>query len=48
MPRLVDISMCLENDVPSDPADARPKLTYLDHSQTIDRIRSLLSGAASR
>lgn len=44
MPRLVDISMCLENDVPSDPPIARPKLTYLDHSQTIDRIRSYFPG----
>lgn len=44
MPRLVDISMYLENDVPSDPPMARPRLEYLDHSQTIDRIRSFFPG----
>ena len=44
MPRLVDISMYLENDVPSDPPVARPRLEYLDHSQTIDRIRSFFPG----
>ncbi len=44
MSRLVDISMVLENDVPSDPAAMRPKLTYLDHSQTVDRIRAYFPG----
>lgn len=44
MPRLVDISMWLENDVPSDPPVTRPKLTYLDHNQTIDQIRSFFPG----
>ena len=44
MPRLIDISMWLENDVPSDPPVTRPKLTYLDHNQTIDQIRSFFPG----
>jgi kynurenine formamidase len=44
MPRLIDISMYLENDVPSDPPVARPQITYLDHDQTIDRIRGFFPG----
>ncbi len=44
MPRLVDISMYLENDIPSDPPVARPRLDYLDHDRTIDRIRGFFPG----
>jgi kynurenine formamidase len=44
MPRLIDISIYLENDVPSDPEAMRPKLEYLDHAETIDRIRVYFPG----
>jgi kynurenine formamidase len=44
MTRLVDISVCLENDVASDPPVALPKLHYFDHFQTMERIRSFFPG----
>jgi kynurenine formamidase len=40
MPRFVDLSMPLENDIKSDPDYARPKIKYLGHYETMDRLRS--------
>ena len=42
--RIVDISMPLENDVPSDPPLARPKLRYFNHAETFDRVASFFPG----
>ena len=42
--RIVDISIPLESDVASDPPLALPKIQYLRHDQTIDRIRSFFPG----
>ena len=44
MARIVDISMPLENDVPSDPPVTRPHITYFDHAQTVDQIRDFFPG----
>lgn len=41
---LIDISVPLENDVASDPPIALPKIQYLRHDQTIDRIRGFFPG----
>jgi kynurenine formamidase len=38
--RMIDISIFLENDVKSDPPLARPSIQYLDHSETVDRVKS--------
>lgn len=38
--RLLDLSVALENDVPSDPKFARPRITYFDHSMTLDRMQA--------
>lgn len=38
--RFIDLSVSLDNDRVSEPPMARPTITYLDHSQTVDRIRA--------
>ncbi|SNT32139.1 Kynurenine formamidase [Tardiphaga sp. OK246] len=38
--RVMDISVPIENDVASDPPFARPRIAYLDHSMTIDRMQA--------
>ncbi|MBO4226833.1 cyclase family protein [Bradyrhizobium neotropicale] len=38
--RIVDLSINIENDVASDPAFSRPKVTYYGHDDTIDRMRN--------
>jgi len=42
--RIVDISIPLESDVASDPPVALPKIEYLRHDQTIERIRGFFPG----
>ncbi|MCI3204987.1 MULTISPECIES: cyclase family protein [Pandoraea] len=44
MPRIVDLSIYLENDVLSDPPSLAPKITYEDHSQTMPSFLHLLPG----
>lgn len=38
--RIIDLSIFLENDVISDPPLSRPKITYLDHDETLDRMQA--------
>jgi len=38
--RFLDLSITIDNDVVGDPPLARPKIEYVDHTQTFDRIRS--------
>ena len=36
--KFIDISIPLENDVISDPEGYRPKITYINHKQSVDQI----------
>ena len=45
MPRkIVDLSIFLENDVISDPPGAQPKITYIDHKQSVPGLASFFPG----
>ena len=45
MPRqIIDISIPLESDVASDPPVALPKIHYMRHDQTFERIASFFPG----
>lgn len=37
--RIVDLSVALDNDLPSDPPFSRPQIDYFDHDQTLDRMQ---------
>lgn len=39
MPRIIDLSVPIENGVLSDPEFTRPHITYLTHDMTLDRMR---------
>lgn len=38
--RIIDLSIYLENEVASDPPLARPKITYVGHDATLDRMKA--------
>ena len=42
--KIIDLSIFLENDVISDPPGARPKITYIDHKQSVDSLASFFPG----
>lgn len=42
--QLIDISMPLENDVVSDPPGFGPKITYLGHQDTLERVTRFFPG----
>ena len=42
--RFVDISMPLENDVVSDPRPFTPKITYINHQQSVAQLASFFPG----
>ncbi|NVO14309.1 MAG: cyclase family protein [Rhodoplanes sp.] len=42
--RIIDLSISIDNELVSDPPMARPKITYLDHGQTFDRIGAFFPG----
>ncbi|WP_024576230.1 MULTISPECIES: cyclase family protein [unclassified Afipia] len=45
--RIVDLSINIENDIVGDPAFSRPKIKYLGHDDTIDRMRNFFPGLTS-
>ena len=44
--QFIDISMPLENDVISDPRPFNPKITYIDHQMSVDRMVAFFPGLA--
>ncbi len=45
MPRtIIDLSICLENDVASDPEGFRPKIIYMGHHDTFPQIEPFFPG----
>src|SRR5262245_27291698 len=42
--KFVDISICLENDVVSDPPGYHPKIEYIDHKATAPSFASFYPG----
>lgn len=44
MPRFVDLSIYLENDVLSDPPPLAPKITYQTHQDTLPEFLQLIPG----
>ncbi|OQY02113.1 MAG: cyclase [Desulfobacteraceae bacterium 4572_130] len=45
MPRkIIDISICIENDVISDPKGFGPKITYLNHQETFGQMQPFFPG----
>jgi len=44
MSRIVDLSICIENEILSDPPPFRPKVTYVDHRESFPRIAQFFPG----
>lgn len=42
--RIVDLSIAIENDVPSDPPGMEPKITYHVHADTVGQMASYFKG----
>ncbi len=42
--RLIDISVALEADIPSDPPIMLPKIRYLSHAETAEQMASFFPG----
>lgn len=42
--QLIDLSIYLENDVISDPPGAAPRITYIDHEQSVGGLASFFPG----
>lgn len=42
--KIIDISMCLENDVASDPVGYSPEIRYFNHQETFSQIQPFFPG----
>ena len=47
MPRFVDLSIYLENDVLSDPPPLAPKITYQKHADTLPEFMQMIPGTTA-
>src|ERR1700712_4238282 len=47
MSRYIDLSMCIENEIVSDPDFARPKVEYMDHFDTLPRMQKSFPNLAA-
>ncbi len=47
MPRFIDLSIYLENDVPSDPTALAPRITYQKHSDTVHEFIQMIPGTTA-
>jgi hypothetical protein len=43
-PRIIDISVALQNDIASDPPGSEPKITYVDHKQSASEVCKFFPG----
>ncbi|WP_230425674.1 cyclase family protein [Spartinivicinus ruber] len=45
MPKqFIDLSICIENEVKSDPIPFNPKVTYMDHQSTFSQMAPFFPG----
>lgn len=44
MPRIIDLSVPLANDIPADPPVTRPSIEYIDHQQSLPQILPFFPG----
>jgi kynurenine formamidase len=47
-PRIVDISVALQNDIASDPPGGEPKITYIGHKESAETVCSYFPGLAPK
>jgi len=47
MPRFIDLSIYLENDVPSDPPALAPRITYQKHADTVHEFVQMIPGTTA-
>ena len=43
-PRIIDISVALQNDIASDPPGTEPRITYIDHKQSAEQVCAFFPG----
>jgi kynurenine formamidase len=44
MPRIIDLSVPLQNDVPADPPGSQPAIEYIDHQRSVPQILQFFPG----
>ena len=44
MPKIIDLSVALDADIPSDPPVMMPEIEYIDHQQTAEQVMAFFPG----